>query len=81
LSSDDPPDADDMKANFDKCIKDYLEAVTRLPNLVNQLICWLHTAKNSTLMPMHEFMQCQVQLISYLNGGYLRLTMEIPRVQ
>ncbi len=44
-----------MKANFDKCNKDYLEAVTGSPNIGNQLIFWLCMAKKPTLMPMHEF--------------------------
>ncbi len=54
-----------------KCLKDYLEAVAGFPNGGEQLIFWLHTAKKPTLMPMHNFMRCQVQLLSYLEGGYL----------
>ncbi len=61
-----------MKANFDKCIRDYLEAVARFPKIGNQLICWLCMAKKPTLMPMHEFMRHLVQLLSYLEGDYLR---------
>ncbi len=34
-----PDDADCTKANFDECIKDYLEAVVGFPNVGNQLIC------------------------------------------
>jgi hypothetical protein len=30
---------------------------------------------------MHEFMRHQVQLLSYLKGGYLRRTMEVPTAQ
>ncbi len=60
-----PDDADCMKANFDKCIRDYLEAVAGFPNIGNQLICLLCTAKNPILMPMHEFMQRWVKLLSY----------------
>jgi hypothetical protein len=41
---------------FNKCIRDYLEAVAGFPNICNQLILWLHTAKKPALMPMHEFM-------------------------
>ena len=52
-----PNDADCMKANFDECIRDYLEAVTRFPNIGDQLICWLCTAKKPALMLMHEFMR------------------------
>ena len=70
-----------MKANFDKCIRDYLEAVTGFPNIGNQQICWLCTAKKPALMPMHEFMRHQVQLLSYLEGGYLRQTMNVPKAQ
>ncbi len=52
-----PNNADRTKANYDKCIKDYLEAVAGFPNIGIQLICWLCTSKKPTLMPMHEFMQ------------------------
>jgi hypothetical protein len=52
-----PNNADCSKANFDKYIKDYLEAVAGYPNVGNQLICWLHTAKKPALMLMHEFMR------------------------
>jgi hypothetical protein len=45
-----------MKANFNMCIRDYLEAVAGFPNIGKQLILWLCTAKKPTLMPMHEFM-------------------------
>jgi hypothetical protein len=70
-----------MKATFDKCIRDYLEAIAGFPNIGNQLICWLCTAKKPVLMPMHEFMRCQVQLLSYLESGYLRWTMDVPTAQ
>jgi hypothetical protein len=76
-----PDDADRTKANFDKWIKDYLKAVAGFPNVGNQLICWLCTAKKPALMPMHEFMWCWVQLLSYLKGGCLRWTMEVPTAQ
>jgi hypothetical protein len=66
-----PNNADCMKSNFDKCIRDYLEAVAGFPNIGNQLIFWLCTVKKPTLMPMHKFTWCQVQLLSYLKGGYL----------
>jgi hypothetical protein len=66
-----PNNADWMKATFNECIRDYLEAVAGFPNIGNQLICWLHTAKKPTLMPMHKFMPCQVQLLSYLKSDYL----------
>jgi hypothetical protein len=52
-----PPNADRTKANFDECIRDYLEAVAGFPNTGNQLICWLCTSKKPALMPMHEFMR------------------------
>jgi hypothetical protein len=76
-----PEDADPTKEKFNKCIRDYLEAVAKLPNIGNQLICWLCTAKKLALMPMHEFMCRQVQLLSYLKGNYLRQTMDLPMVQ
>jgi hypothetical protein len=53
-----PEDADCTKKKCDECIRDYLEAVARFPNIGNQLICWLCTAKKPALMPMHEFMHC-----------------------
>ncbi len=64
-----PNDADRVKTNFNKCIRDYLEAVAGFPNIGDQLICWLCTSKKPALMPMHEFMRHQVQLLSYLEGG------------
>ncbi len=64
-----PTNVDCMKANFDECIRDYLEAVALFPNVGDQLIRWLCTTKNPTIMPMGEFMWHQVQLISYLDGG------------
>jgi hypothetical protein len=67
-----PNDADRTKANFNECIRDYLEAVAGFSNVCNQLIHWLCTAKKPALMPMHKFMQRQVQLLSYLEGGFLR---------
>jgi hypothetical protein len=76
-----PNDADCTKAKFDKCIRDYLENVAGFPNIGNQLICWLRTSKKPTLMPMHEFMWRQVQLLSYFDGGYLCRTMDIPTAQ
>jgi hypothetical protein len=66
-----PTEEDCTKTNFDKCIRDYLEAVARFPNGGNQLIHWLCTTKKPAFMPMHEFMQRQVQLLSYLDGGYI----------
>jgi hypothetical protein len=76
-----PNDADCMEAIFDKCIRDYLEAVARFPNIGNQLICWLHTAKKPALMPMHEFTRCQVQLLSYLEGDELHWMVDVPTAQ
>jgi hypothetical protein len=52
-----PNNADCTKANFDECIRDYLEAVAGFPNVGNQLIHWICTAKKPTLMLMHKFMQ------------------------
>jgi hypothetical protein len=76
-----PNDTDHMKRNFDECIRDYLEAVAKFPNIGNQLICWLCTAKKPALMPMHEFTLHQVQLLSYLKGDYLHQTMDVTTVQ
>jgi hypothetical protein len=76
-----PTDADHTKPNFNKYIKDYLEAVAEFPNISNQLIHWLCTAKKPVLMPIHEFMRHQVQLISYLGSDYLHRTMEVPTAQ
>jgi hypothetical protein len=73
-----PDNTDRTKANFDECIKDYLKAVAGFPNVGNQLICWLCTAKKPTLMSMHKFMWHRVQLLSYLEGCYLHQKMEVP---
>jgi hypothetical protein len=72
--------ADHTKANFDKCTKDYLEVVASFPNIGNQLICWLRMSKKPALMPMHKFMRRQVQH-NYLEGGYLRRSMEVSMAQ
>jgi hypothetical protein len=42
-----PINADLTKANFDKCIKDYLEAVAGFLKTGNQLIHWLCTSKKT----------------------------------
>ncbi len=76
-----PNNADRTKANFNECIRDYLEAVAGFSNIGDQLIHWLCTPKKPTLMAMHKFMRRQVQLLSYLKGGYLRQTMEVPTTQ
>jgi hypothetical protein len=47
----------------------------------NQLIRWLRTSKKPALMPMHEFTRRQVQLLSYLKGGYLRRMMDVITAQ
>ncbi len=51
------------------------------PNVGNQLICWLCTAKKPTLMPIHEYMSRRVQLFSYFEKGLLRCTMELLTAQ
>jgi hypothetical protein len=76
-----PTETDCTKRNFNECIRDYLEAVSGFPNVGNQLICWLCTTKKPTFIPMHEFMRRQVQLLSYLDGGYICQTMELPTAQ
>ncbi len=76
-----PNNADCTKEKFNKCIRDYLEAVAGFSNIGNQLICWLCTAKKPTFMSMHKFMHCQVQLLSYLEGNYLRQKMDVPTAQ
>ncbi len=57
------------------------EAVTRLSNVGNQLIHLFCIAKEPAFMLIHEFMQCQIQLFSYLNNGYLHQTLELPIAQ
>ncbi len=76
-----PTIADHIMMNFDKCISDYFEAVTWFLNVSYQLICWLCAAKNPALMPMHDFMWHKVQLLSYLNSGYVHQMMEVLTVQ
>jgi hypothetical protein len=48
-----PKDADHTKANFNECIRDYLEAIAGFPNIGNKLICWLRNSKKPALMLMH----------------------------
>ena len=67
-----PDNVDRTKANFVECIRDYLGAIAGFPNIGDQLIRWLCTANKLALMPMHEFMRHQVQLLSYLESNYLR---------
>jgi hypothetical protein len=76
-----PNKADCTKSNFNKCICDSLKAVAGFPNIGNQLIFWLCTAKKPALMPMHKFTRCWVQLLSYLEDGYLCQTMDVPTAQ
>jgi hypothetical protein len=57
------------------------EAVTRVFNVDDQLICWPCVAKKPAFMLIHEFMQRQMQLFSYLDNGYLHRTMELPTAQ
>jgi hypothetical protein len=76
-----PDDADRTKANFNECIRDYLEAVAGFPNIGKQLIRWHHIEKKPTLMPMHEFMPRRVQLLSYLESDYLSQMMDVPTAQ
>jgi hypothetical protein len=38
-------------------------------------------AKKPALMPMHEFMRHQVQLLSYLKSNYLHQRMDVPTAQ
>jgi hypothetical protein len=76
-----PKNADWTKANFNECIRDYLEAVAGFPNIGDQLICWLRMAKKPALVLMHEFMRHQVQLLSYLESDYLRQTIDVLMAQ
>ncbi len=76
-----PNNAFCMKANFNKCIRDYLEAVAGFLNKGDQLIRWLRTSMKPALMPMHKFTQHWVQLFSYIDGGYFCQTMNVPTAQ
>jgi hypothetical protein len=49
--------ADCTKANFSKCIRDYLETIAGFPNIGDQMIHWLGTVKKPTLMLVHGFMR------------------------
>ncbi len=69
------------KENFDKWIRDYLEAVSGFLNIGDQLIHWLCTTEKPAFMRMHEFMRCWVQLLSYFHSGYIHLTMELQTAQ
>jgi hypothetical protein len=48
-----------------------------MPNIGNQLICWVCIAKKPAFMLIHESMRRQMQLFSYLDNGYLHQTMEL----
>ena len=52
-----------------------------MSNVGDQLIRWLCIAKKPAFMLIHEFMQRQTWLFSYLDNGYLHLTMELPTAQ
>jgi hypothetical protein len=69
------------KSKFQRVDLGLPEAVTRLSNIGDQLIHWLCIAKKPVFMLIHEFMQRQTQLFSYLNNGYLHWTMELPTAQ
>ncbi len=69
------------KSKFQKVNPGLPEAVTRLSNVGHQLIRWLYIAKKPAFMLLHEFMQCQTQLFSYLDNGYLHWTMGLPTAQ
>jgi hypothetical protein len=73
--------ADQTKANFGERIGGYLKAIAGFPNIGDQLIRWLCTAKKPTLMPMHEFTWHRVQLLSHLASEYLHQTMDVSTVQ
>ncbi len=59
------------KCKFQRVNPGLPEAVTRLSNVGDQLICWLCVAKKPAFMLIHEFMQHQTQLFSYLDNRYL----------
>jgi hypothetical protein len=67
--------------NFVECQKDYRKAVAGFPDIGDQRIHWFCTVKKPVLMPIHEYMHRQVQLISYLEKGLLHRTRELPTVQ
>ena len=49
--------SDRTKDDFVECQRDYLEVVAGFPNIGDQLIRWLLTAKQPALMPIHEYMR------------------------
>ena len=67
-----------MHENFRECIQDYPEVLAGFCNVGDQLIHWLHTVKKPALMPVHDFMRRQVQLMTYLEDGQLCRTMALP---
>ncbi len=69
------------KSKFQRVYPRLLETVTRLSNVGNQLISWLFIAKKPVFMLLYEFMQCQTQLFSYLDNGYLHQTMKLSTAQ
>jgi hypothetical protein len=69
------------KASFKKANLGLPEAVTRVSNAGDQLICWPCIAKKPAFMLINEFMQHWTQLFSYLDSGYFHRTMELPTAQ
>jgi hypothetical protein len=65
--------------NLVECQQDYLE--TLAPNIDDQLICWFHTDQKPVLMPMHDYIRCQVQLFRNREKGLLHKMMELPTKQ
>jgi hypothetical protein len=70
-----------LRSKFQKANPGLPEAVTRVSNVGDQLICWPCVAKKPAFMLIHEFMQRRTQLFSYLNSGYIHWTMGLPTVQ
>ncbi len=69
------------KSKFQKVNPGLPEAVTRLSNVGDQLICWPCVAKKPAFIVIHDFMQRRTQPFSYLDSGYFHQTMELPTVQ
>ncbi len=77
-----PDNADWTKDNFNKCIRDYLEAIAEFPTLATSWFAGSVQPRNPPSCQCTS--SCGVKCsfsATYLESGYLRWTMEVPTAQ
>ena len=52
--------------NFKNCIRDYLEAVAKYANLVDQVIQWLHLRSKPGHIRFEDFLHRHVHILDYI---------------